>query len=214
MGTFAHSTCDDRLRTIQNYHMDHQGWVDIAYSFVVCPHGYTFEGRGWGKRTAANGTNACNDAYHAVCYLGGDGDAFTSDAKLQFVSVRDEWNQRYGRTAQVIPHSACLSTACPGPVIREWISSGMGGVVPAPTGVTPMYDPPLDLINIVASLRSPDGGVWLLAQDGAIYAFGGAPYKGAANGQSYWGSRKAARLEANGGGYTIVATTGERYNYS
>lgn len=81
---------------------------------------------------------------------------------------------------------------------------------PAPPKVKPMYDPPL---QIVASLERPTGGTWLLGQDGAIYAYGGAPYKGGANGQDYWANRKAAQLEAHGDGYTIIATSGERYDY-
>jgi len=194
--------------------MDSRGWADIAYNFLVCPHGYTFEGRGWGRRSAANGTNDANAYYHAVCYLSGDGDPFTDLAKGQFVAVRDAWVARYQKNAVVMPHSAFVSTACPGDAIRSWIRSGLpgGSTPPAPVEVKPMYDPALDLNNVVASLEAPDGGVWLLQEDGAVFAFH-CPYRGAPNGQSYWGTRKAARLEANGDGYTVVATTGERYNY-
>lgn len=76
--------------------------------------------------------------------------------------------------------------------------------------VRSMYDPPL---SICASLVSPNGGVWFLAPDGAVYAFG-APYLGGANNQPYFAGRKAARLDPHPtGGYTIVATSGERYSY-
>jgi len=196
--------------------MDSRGWADIAYNWVVCPHGYTFEGRGWGKRSAANGTNNCNSIYHAVCYLGGEGDPFTEPAKGQFVAVRDAWNGRYGRQAVVVPHSSCVATACPGDTIRNWIKSGLpGGSVPAPVGVSPMYNPPLDLNNVVASLQAPGAGAWLLQEDGAVFAFH-CPYYGAPNGKDYWGSRKAARLEPRDDGrtgYMVIASTGERYRY-
>lgn len=79
-----------------------------------------------------------------------------------------------------------------------------------PTKVTPMWNPPL---SVVASLDAPERGVWLLAPDGAIYAFAGAQYRGGANGQPYFEGRRAARLEANGEGYVIVAESGERYAY-
>lgn len=79
------------------------------------------------------------------------------------------------------------------------------------TEVRPMFDPALALEPIVADLACPDGGVWLLAASGAVYAFGGAPYAGAANGKDYFAGRTAARLEAAGGGYRIVATSGETY---
>jgi len=74
--------------------------------------------------------------------------------------------------------------------------------------VTPMWDPPE---CFVAALDAPEKGVWLLKADGAIFALGGADYKGAANGKPYFVGRKAARLEASGDSYTIIATSGERY---
>lgn len=79
--------------------------------------------------------------------------------------------------------------------------------------VAPMFDPAL---KIVAALDAPAGGVWLLAPDGAIYAFAGAQYKGGMNTAEmapHFAGRTAARLEPNGAGYTIVATSGERYNF-
>jgi hypothetical protein len=80
-----------------------------------------------------------------------------------------------------------------------------------PTEVRPMYDPPL---SVCATLKAPNGGLWGLGPDGGVYAFEGAPFYGSAAGQAYFSGRHAARLEAHpSGGYTIVATTGERYNY-
>ena len=76
-----------------------------------------------------------------------------------------------------------------------------------------MYDPPHTLSPIVASLTAPDGGVWLLGEDGAIYAYEGAAHKGAANGQAFFAGRRAARLDRCGAGYRIVATSGERYDF-
>lgn len=78
-------------------------------------------------------------------------------------------------------------------------------------GVAPMYSPPL---QVVADLKAPTGGAWGLGPDGAIYGFGGAPYYGGANGQPYFAGRTAARLEARAdGGYDIIDTAGERYQY-
>ena len=85
-----------------------------------------------------------------------------------------------------------------------------------------MFDPAIG--PIAAAARWPDvpGGVLLLAPNGAVYALFGAPYYGGANGQNYFTSRTAANfnVDANGavvknpqGGYTIVATSGEKYDY-
>lgn len=81
--------------------------------------------------------------------------------------------------------------------------------------VKPEHQPPIVLEPIVAELACPTGGVWLLAASGAVYAFGGAPFRGGAHGEKYFDERSAARLEAGNGGhlYTIVATSGERYDY-
>lgn len=213
MGSFSHDKCAGKVRTIQNFHMDTRGWADIAYNFLVCPHGYVFEGRGWGKRSAANGTNACNEAYHAVCYLGGDGDPFTTEAKGGFKAVRDAWQTRYGRSAQVIPHSNCVSTACPGNDIRQWISSGLGGgSAPAPTGVAPMYSPAL---QVAAVWQDADGKVIAgVSPQGHVFAWA-VPWVGNVAGRSWWGDRVAARIgpRPDGApGYRITATTGQWYD--
>lgn len=76
--------------------------------------------------------------------------------------------------------------------------------------VKPMFSPPL---AVVAFLDAPGGGSWLLAQDGAVFAVGGAPYHGGANGHDYFVNRKAAQLEALGQGYAIIDETGSRYEY-
>lgn len=91
--------------------------------------------------------------------------------------------------------------------------------LPPPKVVVAMYDPALVLRPIVAALASNEGpGAWLLGDDGSVYAFGGAVFYGSANGQPWWGARRAAQLEypspaehASGRKYVIVATTGERY---
>lgn len=89
-----------------------------------------------------------------------------------------------------------------------------------PQKVAPMYDPAIVIEPIVADLGCPTGGAWNLASSGAVYAWGGAPYHGGANGKAYFNGRKAARVElpnaqevSAGKVYTIVATSGERYSY-
>jgi len=78
----------------------------------------------------------------------------------------------------------------------------------------PMYDPPFNIPGgVAAHLKAPGGGVWVLGYEGHIYAFD-SQHKGQPAGQSYWGTRKAARLEPFGEGYTVVAVgSGERYDY-
>lgn len=66
---------------------------------------------------------------------------------------------------------------------------------------------------IVDVLACPAGGFWQLCADGSIMAWLGAPYKGGANAKPYFVGRSASQLAPDGQGYTIVANTGERYDY-
>ena len=119
MGTPNHGDCADRVRGIRSYHINGNGWADIAYSALVCPHGYVFEGRGKGRRTAANGTNDGNQRFYAVCYLGGQGDDFTDDAKN---GINDAIDWLGG--GEVGGHRDATSTSCPGGVIYSWVEAG------------------------------------------------------------------------------------------
>lgn len=122
-----HSNCAKRVLSIQRFHMQSRGWSDIAYSFLACKHGFVFEGRGVGIRTAANGTNSGNDGYHAVCFLGDDtanrddvtdpGRRAIKDAVLRC----NAWTSR----KEVRPHSFFKPTGCPGDELRSWIIRGL-----------------------------------------------------------------------------------------
>src|SRR5690606_22187142 len=121
---FPHASCASYVRGIQNYHMDKQEWADIAYTAVVCPHGYVFEGRWIGNRTGANGTNAGNSKAYAVCFLGGVGDEFTplADRAMHDVMIH---LRRHGRAGGgVNGHRDWKATQCPGDEIYRRVKSG------------------------------------------------------------------------------------------
>lgn len=121
---FEHSACASYVRGIQNFHMDARGWSDIAYTAVVCPHGYVFEGRWLGKRTGANGTNLGNGTAYAVCYLGGVGDEFTSLGDRAMHDTMIHLRRQGGAGAQVNGHRDWKATACPGDEIYRRVTSG------------------------------------------------------------------------------------------
>lgn len=56
------------VRSIQNYHMDNNGWSDIGYNYLVAPDGTLYEGRG----ENVIGAHFCgeNSNTMAVCYMG------------------------------------------------------------------------------------------------------------------------------------------------
>ncbi|XP_043357246.1 peptidoglycan recognition protein 3-like [Dermochelys coriacea] len=45
-------TCIQKVKTIQNYHMDKRGLADISYNFLIGEDGRIYEGRGWRTRGA------------------------------------------------------------------------------------------------------------------------------------------------------------------
>jgi N-acetylmuramoyl-L-alanine amidase len=111
---------------MQRFHMEARGWLDIAYNHIFCRHGFVFVGRGFGARSAANGTNAANDRYFAICFLGDDsvGRAdVTPEARLALRQLIAEYRRRYPRARQVRPHSDFVATVCPGNELRALISA-------------------------------------------------------------------------------------------
>jgi hypothetical protein len=89
-------------------------------------------------------------------------------------------------------------------------------------GVKPMFDPAIGPIAAAAQWPDKPGAVLLLAPSGAVFALFGAPYYGGANGQAYFTGRTAAGFATDAagrvlknpkGGYTILDTAGEHYDY-
>ncbi|WP_165986339.1 peptidoglycan-binding domain-containing protein [Streptomyces sp. YIM 98790] len=145
-----HSDCAGQVRGIQNYHMDSNGWADIAYSHLTCVHGYVFEGRGEGYRTAANGTTSGNQNWYAVCGLtggtSGNYDTITSGLIDAFHLAITRLRERGGAAAAVNGHRDHKSTACPGNLYAlvqdgTLIPGGGGGTAPPWPGVYFTYPP-------------------------------------------------------------------------
>ena len=120
-----HTKCADLVRGIQNFHMDGRGWSDIAYNFVECPHGYTFEGRGINVINGANGTNAGNKTSHAIMCLAGEGNPFTDNEKVGFRDCVRYVSDLSKAPDQAIGHRDHKSTECPGAERYRWIHDGM-----------------------------------------------------------------------------------------
>lgn len=163
-GRFDHARCASIVRGYQAFHMDRNGWADVAYSSLVCPHGFRFEGRGPGARTAANGTNAGNGASLATCYVAGEGDPLTDEARLAFLDEA----ARFGLPLDRV-HSDWFSTSCPGSPLRAWVKAGAprpGGAspIPPPAPPAPTPTPP------APPARTQEGPVFLIAEGIGIFA--------------------------------------------
>ncbi|GAA1152156.1 hypothetical protein F4556_004072 [Kitasatospora gansuensis] len=136
-----HSRCAGRVRAIQAAHLAdrNEGWIDIAYTAVVCPHGHVFEGRGAHHQTGANGGASLNRDHYAVCAMVGDS-GLTEPTEAMLHGLRDavEWLQRDGGAGPEIKgHRDGYATSCPGGPLYAWVQSG----APRPGGA-PAVQPP------------------------------------------------------------------------
>ena len=122
----SHSKCAAIVRSIQNSHLANkvEGYVDIAYSYLVCQHGYIFEGRGKWRRSGANGTSAGNQFYYAVCALINAADEPTDELIQGLKDICQYFRTKGGAGKKVNGHKSFLSTSCPGPKLMPLIKSG------------------------------------------------------------------------------------------
>lgn len=124
----AHDRCDDYVRDIRAAHLANkkENYSDIAYSMLVCEHGYVYEGRGAHKRTGANGNYTLNSGHYAVCaLLGSEGVTEPTDAMLHGIRDAIEWLRTHGDAGNEIKgHRDGYATACPGGPLYAWVQKG------------------------------------------------------------------------------------------
>lgn len=129
------------VRGYQNYHMDSNGWADVGYHDLVCPHSVVFTGRGIGVVGAhADGFNTSG---YGVCFIG-TGDQITAAAKHAYNVLYRFASQWAGRQLTKRGHrDVNPDTACPGPVMLRWVHGGMpdpGAPVPSPAPEKPRLE--------------------------------------------------------------------------
>lgn len=117
----SHVDCSPKVRAIERAHRAGRGWRAIGYSWVVCPHGYVFEGRGIGDQPAAQGGKHAyeprtgNLTHHACAVLGNLSiDPLTAAAIDGVWYCRGLVVQNYPGATDVSGHSHFAPTACPG----------------------------------------------------------------------------------------------------
>ncbi|MFE0270802.1 peptidoglycan-binding protein [Streptomyces sp. NPDC058992] len=127
-----HTACAAYVRKIQTSHMDGNGWSDIGYSFVVCTHGYVFEGRGLKRRNSANGNTSLNEQDYAVLLLVGSS-GLTKPTDAQLAGGRDaiDYCREHGPAGDWLGgHRDGYATTCPGDAVYAWVKKG----APSPGG--------------------------------------------------------------------------------
>lgn len=122
----SHSKCAGIVRSIQNSHLANksEGWIDIAYNFLVCQHGYVFEGRGLHKRSGANGSNSGNQYYYGICALVNASDDISSDLIAGLKDACQYVRTKGGAGSKVVGHRNLYNTDCPGDKLYKYVTNG------------------------------------------------------------------------------------------
>jgi hypothetical protein len=132
-----HSLCAGKIRGIQRSHMAGE-WYDIAYSEIVCPHGYRYEGRGYHVQTGANGSATGNRKFYAVLALVGQGDKITTELVVALVDAFQAYRDHAGAGRETTTHRVVLklyagrTTECPGDYLTALETAGRFMAKPAP----------------------------------------------------------------------------------
>lgn len=130
-----HHQCAGVVRSIQADHQDGNGWADIAYSDLVCPHGDIFEGRGKGNGSAAFGNSFHNARYYATCALWGKGDGPVNRNMLEGIAEAVDLHRSWGARKDVIGHRDATRTECPGDELYSYIQAGRFTTWQAPSDI-------------------------------------------------------------------------------
>jgi hypothetical protein len=130
-----------KIRAIQNYHMDVNGWCDIGYHFLVNKQGNIFSGRlnsGTISMIVRGAHDGCNTDSYGFNLMGNyDVNALTSagqSALENIIACRmpSGWDalgngtSYCGTTDKVIGHRQVLATACPGANLWAVVQEGAG----------------------------------------------------------------------------------------
>jgi hypothetical protein len=154
--TWDHAVCFSLVRGIQNFHMDGQGWSDIAYNFLECPHGYTFEGRGINVINGANGTTYGNQTSHAICCLAGEDNPFLMEEKVGFKSTVQYISDNSNAPNTCKGHRDHKETACPGDARYRWVHDGMPITGSPPVHIPDEEDDDMPKWSAVRVKENPD----------------------------------------------------------
>ncbi len=139
-----HSKCAGRWTAIRNSHLANtkEGYSDVAYNWAVCDHGTIFEGRGWGKRTGANGNQILNRPMNSILWMGGTSGVVTpSDAAIESIKELIQYLRSKGAGKAIKGHRDGYATDCPGDAMYSLVKSGKLEPAPAAPKPQPVYAP-------------------------------------------------------------------------
>jgi hypothetical protein len=157
------------VRGDQSYHMDHNGWDDIGYNFLVISapdypaiDGLIFEGRGrdiigahaYGHNTPWIGVQVA---------IGGD-QAPSPKALASVRYLHDTFVVAAGHGLGQVGHKDGVATACPGLILEAWVKAGMPVDTPEPvtqpaSPLPPVFVTPPKHVPKPTPTTAPPGGL-------------------------------------------------------
>jgi hypothetical protein len=119
----THAACIAYWKSTRKFHMGpERGWLDIGYSFAVCPHGYALEGRGVNRQQAAQPGG--NSTWYSVTFMSGPAEKPTDEQIAAFRALRSWLRDGYKAGAAVTYHGKFISTDCPGSILKAMVLNG------------------------------------------------------------------------------------------
>lgn len=135
MGEYSAEQVPALIQATWRYHVERNGWADIAYNYSVDRFGRVWTGRGWQKWNAASGETSANQNLLAVECLIGEGDKLTQamvDGLKRVVLAYVEG----GNTPSVLGHRNVVATTCPGDELLGYVAQ-LDAMAKHPAGQTP-----------------------------------------------------------------------------
>ncbi|MGW0804622.1 peptidoglycan recognition protein family protein [Nonomuraea sp. NPDC002799] len=156
-----HGQCVTLVQSVQNHHMNGNGWIDIGYSYVACPHRQVFEGRGLHHLPAANGPGLNAGHYAVLGLVGNSGLVEPPDGVLHAILDAIEHARQRGNAGKEIKgHRDGYATDCPGEPLYAWVRRGAPrpGTTPPPEPIVPPF--PGRLLTYPPVMRGEDVRTW------------------------------------------------------
>jgi len=143
--TSSQSTSASIVRSIQNYHMDTQGWSDIGYHFLVDKLGNRFEGRSGSLTTttrkgAHDGVNTNSYGFNIMGYYHTPYNQTPTSVSRNAMYDLIAWRMpngfsAYGGSAYgasssagyICGHRVAKATACPGDLLYAYVTDNNSG---------------------------------------------------------------------------------------
>lgn len=110
---------DVTVQAIRNYHVNHNGWRDIGYHYVIYRDGSLHEGRDVnisGGHARGYNSNSIGIVYVGGCpkgHLGQSKDTRTAAQKATLVRLLKDMRRMYPQ-ARIVGHKDLNKTSCPG----------------------------------------------------------------------------------------------------